>query len=411
MKVVVAQKGSREHFLAARALHDRGHLAALVADWYAPRLPWLHTLSQRLGLAPLKRLMAARCDTLPDALVYSFGRHGIRSRQREIAALRHGAPYAAYLSTDAAFAQRVAALDLPPHDVFFGFSYASLEAMAVAKAKGKLVLLDQIDPGPPEARLVQAERKAWPNYALPMTHAPAAYYDRLRQEWNLADAILVNSEWTRDLIVEEGVDPKKIDILPLAYAPPNQRPEQHQPHDGPLRVLWLGTVTLRKGISYLVEAAKRFAPSDIEITVAGRIDISAAAIAQAPACIRWVGPIPRPQTEALYRAADVFVLPTVSDGFALTQLEALAQGVPVIVTPNCARIVEEGRTGFVVPARDVTALAEALAHCRDHANDLAAMAPACIDRANAFSHETYAQRLLEIIENRMALKQQQKTTV
>jgi glycosyltransferase involved in cell wall biosynthesis len=61
-----------------------------------------------------------------------------------------------------------------------------------------------------------------------------------------------------------------------------------------------------------------------------------------------------------YSQADVFVLPTISDGFAITQLEAMAHGLPVITTPNCGRVVTDGLDGFIVPARDSAALAERL---------------------------------------------------
>jgi glycosyltransferase involved in cell wall biosynthesis len=56
----------------------------------------------------------------------------------------------------------------------------------------------------------------------------------------------------------------------------------------------------------------------------------------------------------------VFVLPTLSDGFAITQLEAMAHGLPVVTTPNCGRVVTDGVDGFIVPARDSRALADAL---------------------------------------------------
>jgi glycosyltransferase involved in cell wall biosynthesis len=61
-----------------------------------------------------------------------------------------------------------------------------------------------------------------------------------------------------------------------------------------------------------------------------------------------------------YTRADVFVLPTISDGFALTQLEAMAHGLPVITTPNCGRVVTDGVDGFLIPPRDPAALARAI---------------------------------------------------
>jgi glycosyltransferase involved in cell wall biosynthesis len=112
--------------------------------------------------------------------------------------------------------------------------------------------------------------------------------------------------------------------------------------------------------------------------------------------------VPRDCVGELYSAADVFVLPTVSDGFAITQLEAMAHGVPVITTPNCGEVVEHGRNGYVVPARDARALADAILEFVRNPGLAAAMRPACIARAAEFSPDAYRSRLIEIIGRRVA---------
>ncbi len=127
-----------------------------------------------------------------------------------------GRSHEAYLQTDAAFASAVARLKLPPHEVFFGYSYASLEMLAAEKKRGVLTVLDQIDPGAVEFRLVAEEMAASRN-AGPPPEFPAAYFDRNRREWELADLIVVNSEWTREAMIKEGVAPEKLEIVPLAF--------------------------------------------------------------------------------------------------------------------------------------------------------------------------------------------------
>ena len=95
--------------------------------------------------------------------------------------------------------------------------------------------------------------------------------------------------------------------------------------------------------------------------MAGPLEISGAAAASAPANVRFVGRVTRDGTDTCYRQADLFVLPTVSDGFAITQVEAMARGLPVITTPNCGQVVTPGVDGLLVPAGDALALAEAIA--------------------------------------------------
>ena len=128
-------------------------------------------------------------------------------------------------------------------------------------------------------------------------------------------------------------------------------------------MLWLGTVNLRKGIPYLIEAARQLAGQevDVQIIVAGPLEISAEAIASAPPNMQFLGRVTRDRTAEVYRDADVFVLPTLSDGFAITQVEAMGNGLPVITTPNCGQVVTEGVDGLIVPAGDATALAAAIA--------------------------------------------------
>jgi hypothetical protein len=404
LKIIVAQKGAREHFAVARALHQQGMLAGLVTDWYAPA--WtkkIKGLSSRLSSA-----LAARAEEIPDELVWATPLRNLWWKRKIRAAARRNRLYAGYAETDAAFARTVSRFRLPAHEVFFGYSYASLEMLEVEKQRGKFTLLDQIDPGAMEFQLVIEEMKKYPEVAGEPPAFPSAHFDRARREWKLADVIIVNSEWSRDALISDGADPAKIEVLPLAYeisAPEkNQKTEAKNPGDDlqPLTVLFLGQVNVRKGIHHLVEAARLLEREPVRFVVAGSLDIRREFIAIAPKNIRWHGPVPRSEAGKLYGQADVFVLPTLSDGFAITQLEALAHGLPVITTPNCGRVVKNGETGFIVPARDPQALAEAIMRFVRERSLVAAMRFHCLEAVKTFSIGTFGQRLIRIINEGMA---------
>jgi len=98
-----------------------------------------------------------------------------------------------------------------------------------------------------------------------------------------------------------------------------------------------------------------------------------------PSNLKFLGRITRDQLTAVYRQAHVFVLPTISDGFAITQLEAMAHGLPVIATSNCGRVVSHGREGLIVPARDSRPLAEAISHLDGDRNLLRQMSARALD--------------------------------
>lgn len=396
-RVVVAQLGAREHYMAAAALESAGALANLVTDWYAPQSRVLRALLARCGSVG-QRMLAATATGVPISRVHAhrmraLAAHGFDS----LLGIRRDV-YSMYVSKGQRFAKQVAKKRLCDHEVLFLYSYAALEALEVARNRGKMTVLDQIDPGPAEFRLVQEEAKAWPEYVCGFPTFPEAYYRRLREEWRLADVIIVNSRWSQDLIVSEGVPLAKVRVLPLAIdvsQAETARPAVESRKR--IRVLWLGQVNIRKGIQYLVEAARLLHGFPIEFCVVGQRQISAAACAAAPDNISWHDPIPRCQVGPLYQSADVFVLPTVSDGFAITQLESLAYGVPVVTTPNCGAVVEDGKSGFIVPAGDSRALADALLRFVLDRQLTNYMREACILRAKHFSREVYQRRLMAII--------------
>ena len=400
MKVVVAQKGSREHFAIARALHRRSSLARLVVDWYAPRSRFARLLLNCLPKQNVRRAMAAQAPELPAELIRSSNWFGLWRRIPEAWARQRRRPYEGDLVSGMMFARKVASLSFPPHDVFFGYSYDSLEALQAEKSRGVLTLVDQVDPGIFEHELVMEEAERWKSYAMSEAQPPAAYFTRNRQEWETADVIMVNSSWCKQALIASGAPEHKLEVLPLAYEEEIMDPPGPMQRDtANLRVLWLGTVCLRKGIQYLMEAARLLESHPIEFLVGGSIRIAQSAIREAPRNVRFIGQIPRSQARAFYQQGDVFVLPTISDGFALTQLEALAQGLPVIVTPHCGSVVNDGKTGFVVPVRDLEALAHALLRFVRDRTLAARMRPACQEAVQEFSLAACGARLVEIINN------------
>jgi glycosyltransferase involved in cell wall biosynthesis len=152
-------------------------------------------------------------------------------------------------------------------------------------------------------------------------------------------------------------------------------------------------VILRKGIQYLVEAARLLEDRSIRFPVVGPIHISDAAVASAPPSVDFQGPVTHDRVGREYAAADVFVLPTMSDNHARAELEALAHGLPVVTTTNCGTAVDDGHDGLIVPAGDAESLAKALARLDDDRDLVAAMASHTRDKAAQFSIARYRDGL------------------
>ncbi len=335
--------------------------------------------------------------------------------------LKAKGPYADFVEVGRAFACAVRESlrkwdDLPDDTIVFAYDTGALEIFEWSHEQGILCVLDQIDPNRVEVELVRDEEKRWPGWTTRATEIPEEYFRRREREWTLADRIMVNSEWSRKALVKQGVPAAKLMVIPLSYeATPgaitgqrdnetNQRSEiGNRKSDQSLRVLFLGQVILRKGIQYLIEAARKLEKENIRFDVVGPIGISPDAVASAPHNLTFHGQVTRDQTNTWYRKADLFVLPTLSDGFAITQLEAMSHGLPVIATPCCGEVVSNGADGFIIPPRDAHALAKTLLRYLAEPELLRQQQQVALAKAKQFTLDHLAENLIGLeagLENR-----------
>jgi starch synthase len=219
------------------------------------------------------------------------------------------------------------------------------------------------------------------------------------EEFRVADVLLVLSSHERRTLVAYGVDESKMIEIPLGvdlelFAPVPAR----QARDEIFRVIFVGQITQRKGLSYLVEAFERAALPASELLLVGPI-VGSDAPWRATSGVRHVAAVPRAALPALYASANVYVLPSLAEGFPLTQVEAMAMGLPVIVSENTSAhdVVTDGQDGYVVPIRDAGAIAERLRLLYDDADLRARMGAAARRRAEQFGWERYHERVVEIV--------------
>jgi glycosyltransferase involved in cell wall biosynthesis len=361
---IVAQEGSRQTYGVPLAFHRLDMLRLLYADiWWR----WGRSLMKR-GPAGTRALATRFNSEIPLDRIVSFTPTAALWRATQN--LRHTKPSRFQMSEEFNhfgrwFALRVRQhldkLELDPEtDHFFGFNSNCLEVLELLKERRIFTILDQVDPGLVEENIVLEEAERWPGWEAIPGRTSQSYWSRVKAEWDTADMVLVNSEWSSQALVQQGVPADKIVAVPLAIDVTADHVLKPVNPEGPLKVLWLGSVVLRKGIQYLVEAARKLERLKMEFLLVGPLGISRQAVRSFPHNIKVLGGVTRDQLGDYYRQAHVFVLPTLSDGFAITQLEAMAHGLPVITTPNCGRVVTDGVDGFIVPARDSQALADAL---------------------------------------------------
>ena len=134
----------------------------------------------------------------------------------------------------------------------------------------------------------------------------------------------------------------------------------------------------------------------IELTLAGPCSLDPAAWADLPK-VRWIGPVARRDTAAIYWKADVFILPTISDGFALTQLEAMAHGLPVIATRRCGEVVTHGEDGWILEDAEPATIARTLTQAAA-VRDWEPMREAARRKAERFRLETVGKLFREAMQ-------------
>ncbi|HIK06675.1 MAG TPA: glycosyltransferase family 4 protein [Trichormus sp. M33_DOE_039] len=351
---ICCQIGAREHYAIPRALHENEQLAFLITDaWVAPQSPLAV-----LPFSPTKALKERFHPALQHASVHAFNlsliRFEISQKLQKTSAWDRMIARNYWFQKQAINRLKKLAPQLKTRSILFSYSYAALELFRFAKQQGWLTILGQIDPGPLEEEIVIQEYERSPQYRGDWKPVPAAYWQTWREECELADCIMVNSYWSSQLLEKAGINSDKIQVVPLVYTPPETAknfsrtyPESFSP-ERPLRALFLGQVTLRKGITSVLAAVEKLAGYPIEFWLVGSQQIEIPPQLETHPQIRWVGQVNRSETAQYYQQADVFLFPTLSDGFGLTQLEAQAWKLPIIASRCCGEVVVDGVNGWLL---------------------------------------------------------------
>ncbi len=333
MKVVVASVGRFHAFDLARQMVRLGHLERLFTAYPMAKVdglprarvstfPWLMvpaTAAGRIGLTGLRDLM-----NLP--VVESF--------------------------------DRWMAAQLGPCDVFHCLSQFGMQTHRIAR--GRFGALTVCDRGSShilfQNEILREEHERW---GFPYREIHPRIVERELAEYEHCDLITVPSSFAMRSFAECGLPAEKLRLVPYGVDLQMFHPVPHV--DETFRVLFVGQVSLRKGIGYLLEAVKSLRLPGLEMWIIGALESSARAIlAKYEGLFRYLGVLPRARLHEYYSRASVLVLPSVDEGFGLVQAQAMACGVPVIASRNTGAedLFSDGIEGFIVPIRDSAAIRE-----------------------------------------------------
>jgi glycosyltransferase involved in cell wall biosynthesis len=316
------------------------------------------------------------------------------------------------LSVDAIYRsldRKVASWLLRATDVLAVYAYedGALESFRAAQQQGIRVIYElPIGYWRAYRKILGEEALLQPEWAttLPGNSDSQKKLERKDEELALADQIVVASEFVRGTLETAKQVKAPISVIPYGAPQPQVSYANWPPVTrAKLRVIFVGSLSQRKGISYLLRAVELLG-AEVELTLVGRRVGECWALDQALREHRWIDSLCHSDLLEEIRRHDVMVFPSLFEGFGLVLLEAMSCGVPVIATPHGAApdFLTDGVDGFIVPIRDAEAIAERLETLsRDRAR-LAAMSEAALATAARQTWETYRRRLVTTVMRALA---------
>jgi len=303
---------------------------------------------------------------------------------------------------DHTFARHVAA-HLPEHCGFvYGYDHSSLEVFAEAKSRGIRCVYELCSPEWGQMQdLTHLEMEKVgqgndPYLALCERRLPRRIR-RCREEWDLADVVIVNSAVTRDSFAAAGYAMDKVRVVPLGAPEPDPAALDHwKPDPTRIRLIWVGPFMPRKGARILREAmAAKDWPANARIDIYGSVPMSGLQSGFPPGLVDWHGPVSHAEVRDAMCRADALLLPTLADGFGMAITEAWSCGLPVLTTPRAGagEWMTDNLHGLRFDSGSPRALIAALGAFAAKRDQWSRWRPACQALAQSLGWEHYHRRL------------------
>lgn len=369
-----------DSFEALKGIHARGYLGRAVA--YGNRQKEIpSSLIRSLGIGPYKIF-----SNLPSRYYYPMKMKALD--RVAVRVLREGA------------------------DLFHGWSGSSLRSLRYCREEGITSFME--NPAPHFRYVDEIMGTEYDSLGIRWKKDPERFPrffgfgpDYLQGEYEAARYLILESEFTRDTFLAEGFPASKLVVLPRGMDTVRFRPPEAPRPDRPFRVVFFGPIGVRKGARYLLEAWSKLKLRDAELVMLGSVPDDmrrfVERIAAADPTIRLMGFVK--DTVRFYHESSVFVLPSLSEGSAKVTYEAMACGLPVIVTPNAGSIARDGEDGFLIPPRDSEALQEKLLKLYEDRGMRESMGRNARKRAEMFTWDAHRKELLAVYEAAFGTKE------
>lgn len=283
----------------------------------------------------------------------------------------------------------------------------SESALPLCRSLGIAALLSMVHGDVREERLVlEREAESAPDF-FPLYLGDGAL-DRVELEWlherrlrdlELADRVLVPSDHIAATLIRHGMPRGRLRVIPYAADTGRFRPDPAKRHGPDCTFLFAGGITQRKGIKYLLEAWRRVRRPGWRLQLLGALPRELGPLRYYLDEVEHLGRVGHAEVPARLAAADVFVFPSLFEGSAVVTYEALACGLPSVVTPNAGSVVRDGVEGFLVPSGDIEQLAAGMERLGSDPALRSSMSRAARRRAEEFDWPRYHAALNDAVHD------------
>ena len=284
-------------------------------------------------------------------------------------------------------------------DSVYAYEDGALETFRAARDRGLRRVYDlPIAYWQTSKRLLSEEAERYPDWepTLGATRDSAEKLSRKTEELALAQLVVCPSKFVLESLPADARAQKQCVVAPFGSPDVDLGP---RPNSKKLRVLFAGALTQRKGLADLFAAMKLIDSKQIELVVMGSLLRPLGWYRERFADFIYEPPRPHGEVLRLMQSCDVFVLPSIVEGRALVQQEAMACGLPVIATKNAGAddAIVDGESGFLIPIRSPQAIAEKINWCAANRALLGGMGIAARKRAAEFTWRAYGESIVSAV--------------
>lgn len=381
MRVIISVGGRFHAFNLAHELFERGHLERLITSYPKFAAEKFGIPKEKTRSVIIKEIMDRGWRKLPNLIRNAYNPQFLISEIYDKWASRH----------------------ITPCDVFVGFSSFALHSFPRAKRQGAITLVERGNAHiAAQNNLLQEE---YQKFGLKPVLPHPKIIEKELKEYELADYIsFPENSYVYKSFLDNGIKPEKLIQIQFGVNLSSFYPGEKK--DNVFRVIFVGGMTIRKGLHYLLQAFAELNLPNSELLLVGAInDEIKPFFRKYSGHFRYIGHVPQACLREHYSQSSVFVIPSLDEGAAMVQYQAMACAIPVIGTPHTGseNLIEDGVQGFIIPIRNTEALKGKLTYLYENPEIRNRMGKAAYERIKTgFTWNDYGARIVSAYSKLLA---------